>query len=108
MKRAYSQNTVQAALLLGRLVKLGRKRRGWSESELARRAGVARETVQRLEKGDLTCALGLVFEAATLVGVPLFTDDASRLAEVRRHSDEVLSLLPRRMRGAGPEVDDDF
>ncbi len=70
--RTYSRITVEAAHLLGKQIRLGRKQRKWTETELAERAGIARATVQKIEKGDLTCSLGLFFEAAILVGVNLF------------------------------------
>ncbi len=51
--RAYSKVTQEAAKLLGRQIKIGRKRRGWSENQLAERAGIARATVQKIERGDI-------------------------------------------------------
>lgn len=35
-------------------------------------------TIQKIERGDPTVAIGTVFEAATLLGVPLFHPDAER------------------------------
>lgn len=54
MSRTYSAYTKQAALLFGELIKLGRKDRRWTETELADRAGISRATVQKIEKGSLT------------------------------------------------------
>lgn len=70
--------------MLGKQIRLGRKQRRWSEHELAERAGIARATLQKIEKGDPGCAIGLVFEVATLVGVTLFDGDLPELA--RQHS----------------------
>jgi transcriptional regulator with XRE-family HTH domain len=55
--------------LLGRQVKLGRKQRKWSERNLAERVGISRTTLQKFERGEMTCAIGLVFEVATRVGI---------------------------------------
>ncbi len=55
---SYSHYTCEAASLLGKLIKFGRKKRLWSEFDLAERAGIARDTVQRIEKGGPTCSLG--------------------------------------------------
>ena len=66
--RTYSKLTIEAARLLGRQIKLNRKKRKLPMSELAQRAGISRDTLQKIEYGDLTCSLGLVFEVAVLVG----------------------------------------
>ena len=65
--RSYSQYTKEAAVLLGRLIKLGRKNRRWSTIDLAERVGVSRLTLRRIERGDPGCSVGLVFEAAVAV-----------------------------------------
>ncbi|MDJ0861030.1 MAG: helix-turn-helix transcriptional regulator, partial [Gammaproteobacteria bacterium] len=53
-ERTYSRYTREAASLLAKQVQLGRKRRKWTEHELADRAGISRATLQKIEKGDLT------------------------------------------------------
>ncbi len=70
--RPYSRLTKDALTLLGAQVRLARKQCGMTEMELAERAGVARSTLQLIEKGDPRVEIGLVFEAATLAGVSLF------------------------------------
>ncbi len=106
--RSYSQYTNEAVSLLGKLIKLGRKKRRWSEFDLAERAGIARDTVQRIEKGDPTCSLGLVFEAASLVGIPLFDSGNVSLATHLERTDDILTLLPKSVRKSNKDVDDDF
>jgi transcriptional regulator with XRE-family HTH domain len=107
--RPYSKYTVAAARLLGRQIKLGRKQRHWTEHELAERAGIARATLRKIEKGDPATTIGLVFEVATLVGVKLFDADMDDLGKHRAETDARLSLLPKHThalkRGI---VDDDF
>ncbi|WP_316897354.1 helix-turn-helix transcriptional regulator [Pseudodesulfovibrio indicus] len=105
---SYSQYTREAGTLLGRLIREGRKMRGWTLQELADRAGMSRRTMQRVESGDLNCRIGAVFEAATLVGVHLFEPDRAGLAKHLRHVEDKLRLLPKAARVKRGEVDDDF
>jgi len=107
--RIYSSYTREAASLLGKQIRLGRKQRKWTEQELAERAGLSRATLQKVEKGDLSVALGLVFEVASLVGVPLFDSGSARLASHIARTDDKLALLPSAVRKPGKvPVDDDF
>ena len=106
--RVYSKYVREAAFLLGKQIRLGRKQYKWTEHELADRAGIARATLQKIEKGDLSCAIGLVFEVASLVGVKLFDADASSLAMQHDRVDDKLALLPKAVRKSRKMVDDDF
>jgi transcriptional regulator with XRE-family HTH domain len=109
MKRVhtYSPYTVEAARLLGSQVAAGRRARRWSAAELADRVGISRPTLGKIESGDPSVGLGVAFEAAALVGVPLFQDDRNRLSENVARAQDRLALLPRRVRSRGP-VRDDF
>lgn len=108
-RRAYSRYTREAGGLLGKLIKLGRKERKWTERELADRAGISRATLQKIEKGDLSVATGLVFEVAALVGVKLFDEESPSLVSHITGADDKLALLPRAVRKRKKEgVDDDF
>lgn len=52
--------------------------------------------------------LGVAFDVATLVGVPLFEEDRSRLAaELARRRDR-LALLPQRVREPKGDLDNEF
>lgn len=107
-KRTYSRVTREAAELFGKLIRLNRKERKMTESELAGRAGISRATLQKIERGDLKCEVGLFFEVATLVGVQLF--EAENLHAVSMHLsriDDKLALLPQTVRPS-VKVDDDF
>ncbi len=79
-----------------------------SEHELAERVGVARSTLQSIEKGNPTVAVGLVFEAATIAGVGLFVPEATTLAPQIERVDDKLALLPASVRKPRHEVVDDF
>jgi len=106
--RTYSRYTREAVTLLAKQIQLGRKQRKWSETELASRAGISRATLQKIEKGDLSVAIGLVFEVATLVGVPLFEAERSSLTTHIARTEDRLALLPRAIRKPAKAVDDDF
>ena len=108
-ERAYSRHTKDAADLLGKHIQLGRKERGLTEIDLADRAGISRATLQKIEKGDPKCELGLFFEVATLVGVKLFDvgSGASFSSSIERVNDKI-ALLPKSVRKKKKEVDDAF
>ncbi|WP_411726550.1 helix-turn-helix transcriptional regulator [Methyloglobulus sp.] len=50
-QRTYSKYAQEAAILLSEQIKLGRKKRKWSERNLADRAGISRATLQKIENG---------------------------------------------------------
>jgi transcriptional regulator with XRE-family HTH domain len=106
--RTYSRYTREAARLLARQIRLGRKQRHWTERELAGRAGISRATLQKIEQGDLSVAIGLVFEVASLAGVPLFDEDRASLAACTTRIEDKLALLPSSVRKRNTPVDDEF
>ncbi len=108
-QRSYSRHTKDAAILLGKHIELGRKERRLTEVDLADRAGISRTTLQKIEKGDLKCELGLFFEVATLVGVKLFDVDSTStfLSSMDRFNDKI-ALLPKSIRKKKKEIDDAF
>ncbi len=106
--RAYSRLTREALLLLGKQIRLARKRRRMSEHDLAARVGIARSTLQLIEKGSPSVAIGLVLEAATLAGVSLFAPEAASLAPQLALIDDKLTLMPGSIRKPRHEVHDDF
>jgi len=107
-QRTYSQYAQEAAVLMGEQIKLGRKQRQWSEKNLADRAGISRTTLQKIENGEMSCAVGLVFEVATLVGVKLFEPDSMPLSEHIEHTRDKIALLPQRIKATKKTVRDDF
>ena len=106
--RTYSRLTREAVILLGKQVQLARKGRRMAEHDLAARVGIARSTLQRIEKGDPSVEIGLVLEAATLTGVDLFVPEATTLAPQIGRVDDRLALMPGSIRKTRREVDDDF
>ena len=106
--RTYSRLTEEALTLLGKQIRLARKRRRMSEYDLSARVGIARSTLQLIEKGSPSVAIGLVLEAATLTGVDLFVPEASTLAPQIERTDDKLALMPGSIRGTTRVIDDDF
>lgn len=106
--RTYSRVSREAMVLLGKQIKLARKERRMSEMDLAVRIGIARSTLQRIEKGDPTVEIGFVFEAAALTGVDLFVPEATSLVPQLGRLDDKLALMPGSIRTSRREVDDDF
>lgn len=106
--RTYSRATIEALALMGAQIRLARKQRGMSEAELSERVGIARSTLQLIEKGGSKVEVGLVFEAATLVGVPLFVAEAGAMERQVERVQDKLALLPQSVRRPRTEVKDDF
>ena len=105
--RTHSPVTQEAALLLGNRVRLARRQRRWTVEELATRVGVGVATMRKVERGDLTVAIGTAFEAAAIAGVVLFAEDAPRRRlEVGRVADQ-LAVLPKLVRVPNT-IDDNF
>ena len=67
---------------------------------------MSRVTIQKIERGDPTVALGSAFEAATIVGVPLFHAQAERRSLEAARVADLLPLLPDTVRLR--RHDDDF
>jgi len=76
--------------------------------DLADRAGISRGLLQRIEKGNLKCQIGAVFEVATLVGIKLFDADTPSLSTSIRQADDRIALLPKHIYLGKKVVDDDF
>lgn len=107
-KKTWSAYSQDAMKLFGNTIHAERKARKMSEMELAERVGVSRQTIQRMEKGDPTCAIGTVFEAAHIVGIQLFDMPPSRLAAEQRRIEERLTLLPKAIHTKRKVINDDF
>lgn len=105
--RTYSPLATEAARLLGSRVRLARRERHWTLRELADRVGVTEVTMQKVERGDLSVRLGVAFEAAAVLGVPLFHERRERRALEAAHVADRLALLPQSVRQP-VDVDDDF
>jgi transcriptional regulator with XRE-family HTH domain len=103
----YSPVALEAARLLGARVRLARRERRWTLQELAERVGVTHVTMRKVENGDPTVGIGVAFEAAAVLGVALFHQEAARRALEAARVDDRLALLPQQVRRPA-HVDDDF
>ncbi len=106
--RTYSRYTKEATKLMGQMIRLGRTERKLTAQDLADRAGISRGMLQRIEKGDPKCEVGVVFELAALVGVKLFDAKASSLVGHIKQAEDKLALLPKSVRKPIKVVDDEF
>lgn len=107
-QRTYSKYAQEAVILLGEQIKLGRKQRKWTEHNLANRAGISRATLQKIESGEMSPAIGIVFEVAALVGVNLFEQDKLSLSKHIEQTRDKIALLPKRIQVKKKAVDDEF
>lgn len=107
-QRIYTPYAHEGVVLMGELIKLGRKQRKWTEKNLADRAGISRATLQKIENGEMSCSVGSVFEVATLVGIKLFESDSIPLSKQIEHERNKVALLPQRIKSKNKTVDDDF
>jgi transcriptional regulator with XRE-family HTH domain len=108
MARHFLSPTTNAARILGQQLAAARRRQRRTAAEVAERAGITRVTLRRVERGDPAIALGIFFEVATVLSVPLFGAEGRDLAELAAHGERELALLPARVDVRTGEVDDDF
>lgn len=106
--RPYSQYSLDALALLGQLVREARLGRAMTTKDLATRAGISRALLQRIERGDPGCSMGVVFEVAAICGVPLFEQDQRLLSAQLALHREKMALLPKAVRARVKGVKDDF
>ena len=68
-KHPTSYRTQQAATELGAHLQAWRKLRGLTAQQVAERAGVTRQTVGRLERGDLAVGSGVLLDVCRALGI---------------------------------------
>ena len=107
-QRIYSKYAHEAAMLMGKQIKLGRKQREWSAQSLADRAGISRSTLQKIENGEMSSAIGLVFEVASLVDIMLFEPARMPISKSIEHVQDKIALLPQRVKASSQVFFDDF
>lgn len=108
INRTYSRYSRDAGTLLSALIREARIEQKLTAQQVADRAGISRGMLQRIEKGDLKCEIGMVFEVARIVGVNLFEEDESRLSEKLDQAKKRLALLPKSAPKTSKAVRDDF
>ena len=107
-KRTYSRYSLEAILLLGKMIQWHRKKLKITTGELSERSCISRTTLRKIERGDVTCEIGLVFEVATLVGIKLFEADFGTLKTQNERIDDKISLLPKSIHPHEKDLEDDF
>jgi DNA-binding XRE family transcriptional regulator len=106
--RTYSRYSLHALSLLGGLLRAARIEKKMGVQVLAERAGISRDMLRRIEKGDPRCEIGVAFELAAILGVPLFEPDLGALHKRNREIEDRLALLPKAVHAPRGEVKDDF
>ncbi len=81
----------------GQRLKAARLRRGLTTILFAERVGISRDTLNRLEKGDPTIALGTYLRALRVLGLDKDMDAVARDDELGRKLQD-LKLLERKSR----------
>lgn len=104
----YSRPTERAVALLGAQIASARRERRWTAQDLAERAGISVSTLRNAERGEPTVAVGVMFELATLLGIPLFAEDRAQVGELLEVERRRAALLPQRVRPNVGAIDDDF
>lgn len=108
MPVSISKITIIALTTLGQMIKSARIERGISQLDLASRLNVSRYTVMSIEKGDPKVSVGVSFEAAYIVGIPLLGDDLNQLNNLSLKWSNLASILPKRVGHPRQELDNDF
>lgn len=108
IQRVYSRYCRDAVSFLGGLIREARIKQKISTQELSDRAGISRGLLQRIEKGNPKCEIGVVFELAAITGVRLFDLTDTELKQSLSQINEKLVLLPKSIRRHSMKVDDDF
>ncbi len=106
--RSYSRYAREAAQLLGLMIHNARVERKLTVADIAERAGVSRGLVHRIEKGDMGCSIGAVFELAAIVGLRLFEAEPTTLTRHLSMTRDKLTLLPKAVRPGAKRVKDEF
>lgn len=88
---------------VGIALRMGRKRLGLSQVQLAERLGKTQAWISEVEAGKSTARLGLVIEALAAVGLMLSTDGAPKSA-VAPIDDEIPDVRAIRPRLKGPTL----
>ncbi|MCE8583372.1 helix-turn-helix domain-containing protein [Bacteroides fragilis] len=69
MKRALLPSQQRTLTTLGENIKYARLRRDLSSEQIAQRAGISRNTLIKIEKGDESVAIGYYFRVLAVLGL---------------------------------------
>lgn len=94
--RTLFPQTQRRAEALGERLRLARLRRRMSLTELAARVDVSRDTVSRLERGELRTSLAVLVRVLGVLGLEEDLDHIARDDELGRRLQDVRQPRPRR------------
>lgn len=104
-----SAPTRDALRIFAAMIRAARMQRGMTAAELGERIGVSRGVVQRMEAGEPGTSIGAAFEAAVVLGIPLFDVPAGQLGALLDQKQQLNTLLPRRaFQASHAKPDNDF
>jgi transcriptional regulator with XRE-family HTH domain len=98
-QRPLFPQTQRRAEDLGERLRLARMRRRISSSDMAKRVGVSRNTLARLERGDLATSLGVLVQVLGVLGLEEDLDLLARDDELGHRLQDIRMPQPRRPRG---------
>ena len=107
-QRSYSRYALEAAELLGLMIRSARIERELTIADVAERAGVSRGLLHRIEKGEMGSSVGAAFEVAAIVGLRLFDFEHTTLTRHLSMQRDKHTLLPQSVRKGTSKVKDDF
>lgn len=91
------------------MIRAARMQRGMTAAELGERIGVSRGVVQRMESGEPGTSIGAAFEAAVVLGIPLFDVPTGQLGALLDQKQQLNTLMPRRaFQASHAKPDNDF
>lgn len=97
---------------LGNLLTAARKERKLSQADLARKVGVGRMTIVRMEHGAPEIAIGYYLTAAWVLGLPILSWSDFAMTRIDTTIADILeryrSQLPARIRERKEDLDNDF
>ncbi len=106
--RVWSRTTLLLSKLLGQQIVLARRRKRWTEDEVAKRARVSRTTLSKIEHGRGNIAFGSVLEVCWILGVPVLGAADLKGVEALLHETQLqVAALPGRVRSRRGEVPSD-
>ncbi|MFC0179535.1 hypothetical protein [Thorsellia kenyensis] len=103
-------STIPAAALqhFATLLNIARKEKQFTIEDLCARVNTSKPTMLKILKGDSTVKIGIYFETAWILDVPLFEADPQRFSAQKRLIEKIDTLLPTRVLSKKEIVDDNF
>lgn len=91
-----TRTAADALVVLGTQIRTARHEKNWTAAELGMRVGADPRTITAIERGTPGVAIGTVFSAASVLGVPLFGADDDEMVRLRRRGEDRVALIPSR------------